>query len=287
MAIVLGAALVASAPLLAARDQTPNEHQVTVLKRDGYRVSGKLEGVGSGTVYVRASLADQHKIPVGDVLVIDFVAGASGLPETETGDARGAEHLVVMRDSSKVKGRLIETRGGKGSGEESERVVHFQPSGSGEVQRISADRIGRIYLGNYPAQTTQATSAAAAAELPAGAIKVAANQEWTPTGIRVREGDRLSFAVTERITLSDSEGDVAGPDGSMKARKAANTPLPDNYVGALMGRVGNSRPFAIGSISAPISMPANGELYLGINDDHVADNKGEFHVRVTRGRQSR
>jgi hypothetical protein len=29
-------------------------------------------------------------------------------------------------------------------------------------------------------------------------------------------------------------------------------------------------------------MPGSGELFLGINDDHVADNQGQFTVRVER-----
>jgi hypothetical protein len=279
-AIALGAALLMSGPQLAARTQAPDEHQVTVLQRDGRRVSGKLEGVGNGTVYLRVSLADQQRIPLGSVAVIDFVDGASGLPETETAEARGAEHLLVLRDGSKIKGRFIETRGGKGSDEESEpRVIYFQPSGASEPQRYEADRVGRIYLGNYPAETT------ASAALPAGTIRVPANQQWTDTGMRVRKGERIAFSATGQITLSES-GEVAGPDGSLQQRRAPNAPLRDAFAGALMGRVGMSPPFPIGSNQAPIVMPADGELFLGINDDHVADNKGEFHVRLTRAGRS-
>ncbi len=29
-------------------------------------------------------------------------------------------------------------------------------------------------------------------------------------------------------------------------------------------------------------MPANGQLFLGINDDHVGDNSGGFRVNVKR-----
>jgi hypothetical protein len=53
-------------------------------------------------------------------------------------------------------------------------------------------------------------------------------------------------------------------------------------VGALIGRVGNSAPFAIGSNRNPITMPANGQLRLGINDDNHADNTGTFVVTIVR-----
>jgi hypothetical protein len=46
--------------------------------------------------------------------------------------------------------------------------------------------------------------------------------------------------------------------------------------------VGNGTPFIIGSSTNPIVMPAAGELFLGVNDDHVADNSGSYTVTPTR-----
>jgi hypothetical protein len=53
-------------------------------------------------------------------------------------------------------------------------------------------------------------------------------------------------------------------------------------VGALIARVGNGAPFLVASNTSPIAMPANGRLQLGINDDHHADNTGQFSVGITR-----
>ena len=290
---VVGLVAVLAAPFMVttlAQGQA-DEHQVTVLKRDGTRVSGRLEALGDGYVWVRASQADQQKLPLGDVLVVDFVAGASGLPETELSHARGAEHVLVLRDSSIVKGRLLGMQGGLGSGGgDTKRVASFQETGSGQTRTVEADRIGRIYLGNYSKATTESAQAAKSeqtADVPGGAIRVPANQEWTATPVTVREGERITFSVTGQITLSATEGDAAGAAGSLKARTAANAPLPANYAGCLIARIGNSKPFAIGDISTPIPMPASGQLYLGINDDDVADNRGEFYVTLSRGGQSR
>jgi hypothetical protein len=47
----------------------------------------------------------------------------------------------------------------------------------------------------------------------------------------------------------------------------------------LIGRVGNTRPFVIGSES-DVTMPANGRLYFGVNDDYVGDNSGSFVVEM-------
>ena len=53
-------------------------------------------------------------------------------------------------------------------------------------------------------------------------------------------------------------------------------------VGVLVARVGTGAPFPIGSNRSPISMPLNGELRLGINDDVFTDNSGFYTVRVIR-----
>jgi hypothetical protein len=53
-------------------------------------------------------------------------------------------------------------------------------------------------------------------------------------------------------------------------------PIPGALAGALIGRVGNGQPFAIGDQTIALPMPAAGQLFLGINDDHCADNRGQF-----------
>jgi hypothetical protein len=52
--------------------------------------------------------------------------------------------------------------------------------------------------------------------------------------------------------------------------------------GSVIARVGNGAPFHIGGNTQPIVMPANGQLMLGVNDDHFPDNTGNFFVTVTR-----
>jgi hypothetical protein len=50
----------------------------------------------------------------------------------------------------------------------------------------------------------------------------------------------------------------------------------------LIGKVGNSAPFPIGSNTQPIVMPADGRLMLGVNDNDWSDNSGFFSVVVTK-----
>jgi hypothetical protein len=53
-------------------------------------------------------------------------------------------------------------------------------------------------------------------------------------------------------------------------------------VGALLGRVGNSAPFGIGTQTQPLPMPASGRLMLGVNDNELADNGGAYTVIVSK-----
>jgi hypothetical protein len=52
--------------------------------------------------------------------------------------------------------------------------------------------------------------------------------------------------------------------------------------GALIARIGNGAAFLIGGNNQPITMPANGRLSLGVNDDHFADNSGTYSVSISR-----
>jgi len=264
-----------------------HEHRATVLMRNGDRVAGLLEDVEHGVVYVRVSLHDQRKLGIGDVALIDFVGGASGLPETEISVARGNNHLVVLRNGSSMSGQFVDIRGGEVTAAEGEpHILHFRTT-SGETRQVPLDQVGRIYLGNFPGSTTAAAPPPPSAPAPAGSIRVPGNATWVATPLMVRRGDLVAFSATGQIQLSDDGADVAHPAGSLKQRLAAGAPLPQNFAGALIARVGNSAPFPIGNNTAPITMPADGQLYLGINDDEVSDNRGEYFVTLNHTRSTR
>jgi hypothetical protein len=149
---------------------------------------------------------------------------------------------------------------------------------------MGLDNVARIYLGNFPGGTSAASTADAPPSgqpLPSGAIRVPGNSTWVATPLTVRRGDQVRFDVTGRVQLSDDPEDVAHSAGSLRQRRAPGSPLPQNLAGALIAKVGNSAPFPIGDVTTPVTMPANGQLYLGINDDEVSDNRGEFVVTLS------
>ncbi|MGE0042266.1 MAG: hypothetical protein AB7H88_17000 [Vicinamibacterales bacterium] len=279
LAVVLVAAMAPAG--VRAQDDT---HNVTVMKRNGDRVTGTFEDMANGQVYIRVSLNDQRKIPVGDVAVIDVTGNATGLPETELSVARGAQHLIVFRDGNSARGTTIDIRGGTGSAEPGEQRLVYLREGN-EEKRYPMDDITRLYFGNYPAATAAAAPAAADPQpVPEGAIRVPATSDWVATNVTVRKGDRVSFSATGQVRLSAEEDDIAQPAGSLKQRYAPASPLPRVLAGALIGLVGRTAPFGIGN-QGSITMPADGQLYLRVNDDSMGDNSGEYIVTVTPARR--
>jgi hypothetical protein len=265
------------------------QEQATVVKRDGSKVSGRFEAWNrnTNTLYIRVSLGDQRTIPLGEALVIDAEGNGDNLPETELGPARGGDHVLITKAGEIVRGRLMNIEGGEGSGsEDAPRIVTFKPNDAGD-RRVRFSEVRRIYLGSYPASSTAAPPSVSEPDLPAGAIRVPGNSRWVATNVTVRRTDRVAFATTGEVQLSTDAEDKASPAGSLRGRRADNSPAPSLLAGALIGRVGNSAPFAIGNQTAPLPMPADGQLFLAVNDDEVGDNQGAFAVTltVTRGRR--
>lgn len=132
--------------------------------------------------------------------------------------------------------------------------------------------------------TTAGSSAAGAVPLPT-TVRVDAKQRWTDTGIDVRAGDVLTFASSGTIQMSHDSNDTATPAGSRTGRRAPASPI-DAVAGVLIAMIGDSNTVVVGDRTT-FTAPRGGRLYLGINDDHLPDNSGEFQVTVgIRGRNS-
>ena len=110
--------------------------------------------------------------------------------------------------------------------------------------------------------------------------RVEGAQEWTDTGITIRAGDTINFDAQGTVRLSNGRNDIAGAGGTLSGRREANAPLPNQVAGALIARIGNSPPLFIGNRRS-VRAPFGGRLYLGVNDDYLNDNSGDFQVTVT------
>jgi len=112
-------------------------------------------------------------------------------------------------------------------------------------------------------------------------IIVPSTNQWTPTGIHVQQGDRLQFNSSGEIQLRPPNfNDRAGVAGSLSGRTAPNSPIPSALAGALLGRIDSGQPWGLGN-QTTVVMPATGMLYLGINDDVLTDNSGQFTVKIS------
>ncbi len=119
-------------------------------------------------------------------------------------------------------------------------------------------------------------------------IAVPGNQpRGVDTGIDLRMGDQVVITATGNITAGPRAGVVAPEGGRLGAGSIFGTsarPVPTAGVGALIGYIlqptgQNSQPFFIGSQST-FTVPADGRLYLLVNDDNYNDNSGSFSARI-------
>lgn len=264
--------------------------RATFILTNGQRVSGELTYKG-GVVYT----LDGRDYSSDDVAVIDFTGGGdppvSELQQLPVSVTQEHERdMFVMRDGTAVKGKLYHIAADGTS-------IIFDPLGGSSAadrRTVPSSQIARIYINAPKARQVFASALSAAANpttvptTSAGGITVPANQAWTDTNITVRRGEWVSFNASGQIEVS--AGTIANPDGSSSwTGPRTGFPVPAMAIGGLIGKVGNSAPFPIGSNTKPIQMVAGGglsgggRLYLGINDTYCADNKGSFTVTINRG----
>ncbi len=264
--------ILAAAAACALVVGTQAQESATLVLRSGDKVQGQLVDMGGVGFTVRVN-GQERQIPTNDVSVIDFT-GSGDVSDADLNRVSGGAQTVFLRNGQAIDGQLYDI-----AGTSPLRITLKTSSGERE---LSSSEIGRIVLSRPSNSVATSGSSSSTAGIPEGTgIAVPGNAAWTPTGLTVRQGDRLTFNATGEVRLSTDSADVANANGSRAGRKSASAPVPDAAAGALVARVGNSAPFPIGE-SQTVTMPANGQLFLGINDDHVGDNQGGYRVTVQR-----
>jgi hypothetical protein len=239
------------------------QEPATLVMRSGERISGELVDLSGVGFTIRVNGQDRN-VDASQVAAVEFTPGGpSGEVRSRLQSGRP---IVVLRNGQVIEGSLNDI-----GGTHPLRVTLNTASGPRDY--TSSD-IAQIF---YSDSGAVGTSGTVTQEVPPGDIRVDANRPWTDTGITVRRGERLMFNSTGNINLA--EGLSAGVNGT--SATSGNYPVRDASAGTLIGRVGNSAPFVIGS-QGELTMPANGRLMLGVNDDHFADNNGFFSVGVAR-----
>ncbi len=110
---------------------------------------------------------------------------------------------------------------------------------------------------------------------------VPANKAWTKTKYIIGIGDKIEIVTNGEI--SPIENIKCNPDGVLNRidlQKQFGVIKTSNF-GCIIGKIGEKgTPFLIGANLTIIS-ENKGELYLGINDNNLKDNSGEFLSIVT------
>jgi hypothetical protein len=127
-------------------------------------------------------------------------------------------------------------------------------------------------------------------------VVVSGNSAWTDTGIDVLQGQTVEFSAEGLISLQKGNPQAdCGPEGY--DLRTVQQPLADCNLGALIGKVviavtvikdkktGQEKNeeaaelFPVGA-RGRVEMPVKGRLFLGVNEQVVGDNAGEFTVTI-------
>ncbi len=308
LALVVAAVATFAATALAAP-------QATLILRNGSRITCELVDLGGVGFTIRVNGIEQ-RIPADQVAVIDFTGGT--IPASEAGQVQDGRALVVFRSGGTLTGSLydiggndplritIRTSGGDRdlSSNETARIYLARwdgmpssdtASGGQSQQQGNRGQRGTGASGNTQQQDTagtygsgqqrnrsqRGTGQQSGLEQGGAGISVPANQCWTSTGIIVAQNQPVRFDGSGEIWLGEGRDDVAGVGGSKIGRYVRNAPMRGVLAGALLGRVAYGRPFGIGDQRQALLMPADGVLFLGINDGDCGNNSGEFRVQIS------
>ena len=116
-------------------------------------------------------------------------------------------------------------------------------------------------------------------------IDVPGTSRGVDSGLDVRSGDQITFTASGTVVAGRRIGSV-GPEGggntgfgSVVNARPVTTAGPGALIGYIRTTDGQTTPFFIGS-QLTFTIPADGRLYLAINDDNFSDNSGSFSVRI-------
>ncbi len=263
--------LLAAGAILATTTMRAQE-SATLIMRSGDRIAGELVDLGGVGFTIRVN-GQERRVTPSDVAVIDF-NGAPPSPEAQAKINAGGQ-FVMLRNGQTIDGSLFDI-----GGTSPLRMTIDTPSGRRD---LTSNEIAQVYMASAPqaaaASASQPGLAAPGAPGAGRTITIPANQQWTATGINVRQGWNLQLTSSGEIQFSPDGADRAAPAGNGANKRNPSSPMPEALAGALIGRIGNGQAFGVGNLTT-LRVPANGPLFLGINDDNVADNAGNFQVSI-------
>jgi hypothetical protein len=255
---------------LAPATEISAQETATIVLRSGARATGPLVDHDARGFTILEN-GRERSFPTLEVAVVEFTGGPA-LPNELAAKLNEGQHVLRLRNGQAVVGTLVDIV-------QKGRSMSYMTE-SGKRSYATSD-IAALYVSS-PNGSSGTSGGTGAQPSSPGAIRLPANQAWVPTGLIVRAGETLNFNTTGELQLSGDVNDRAGAAGAYGQRRPGRgAPLPSVFAGALIGRINNGEPFAIGNLQN-VEMPAGGQLFLGINDDVLNDNAGDFYVSISR-----
>lgn len=180
---------------------------------------------------------------------------------------------LILRNGSRVQGELVAVRNG---------TIEFEERrsfGGSRTLRFDRDEVARIEIEDY--RNNSSSNFPNGNGRPSGMrekqVIVSGDVDWNDTGLDVRAGQSVYFEATGQVRWGKDRRD--GPAGERNSPSNPNRPMGNRNAAALIGRIGNDM-FFIGDDTGPVRIRNSGRLQLGVNDDVLTDNSGNFRVVV-------
>jgi hypothetical protein len=244
----------------------------TIVLRSGERISADVIDIAAPGLLIRQSGQERNLAP-SEIAQIDF-AGDGRSPA-----GLGGQPRVLLRNGQTVEGRLSDIGGNQ------PKILYVDtPSGQ---RQFNSDEVALVVLN----PTGEAPTTAGGNNRATGTVgalgrrqttsyTIPGNRQWTETDVNVRAGETLELRTAGEVEYAPN-AKVSAAGAPRRTPGGADVPIPNAPAGALIGRVDNGQPFLIGR-NTSVRVPASGTLFLGINDDNVSDNSGDFRLIIAR-----
>jgi hypothetical protein len=112
-------------------------------------------------------------------------------------------------------------------------------------------------------------------------VTVPMNEVAVSTGVWCAAGDTLEITASGQAWHDATEESLVGPDGLTGGEVPEARVFADANTASLIGALDSTNePFYVGYARTYVC-PADGTLYLGINDTYLVGNHGSFQAQVT------
>jgi len=255
---------------------------VTFVMKNGERISGTFS-YDHTDHYSLIVNGQERRYPSDDIAMIAFTPGDPAAAEvdrlpTVDNPPELERHTLVLKNGEMIRGKIYDFNG-------DQMTMDVR---AGDRRTYNMSDIARLYIsapgarGVYKSVLVAQGNTVAPATPGGQSIRVEGSRQFTDTGITVQKGQTLTFTATGQVRINSDLN--LGPAGDANLPRRRSLPLAMSApTGSLIGRIGatGTRVFLIGANNGPITMPAAGRLFLGVNDDDFGDNAGGFDVVIS------